>query len=56
MKKVYYAGIDYHKNYSTVCILDADRSVVVEATVRSNTKENFATVFSRVGCAISVGF
>ena len=56
MKKVYYAGIDYHKNYSTVCILDADRSVVVEATVRPNTKENFAAVFSRVDGTVKTTF
>jgi len=56
MKKMYYAGIDYHKNYSTICILDADRSVVVEATVRPNTKDGFAKVFSRVDGPVKTTF
>jgi transposase len=56
MKKLYYAGIDYHKNYSTVCILDGERNIVTEATVRPNTSEGFATVFSRVDGPVRTTF
>ena len=45
---MYYAGIDYHKRYSTVCILDEESQVVVEATVRPNTLEGFGRLFDRL--------
>jgi transposase len=51
-----YAGIDYHKHYSTVCVLDANRKVVLETTVRPNEKQAFHSLFSRLDGPVKVTF
>jgi hypothetical protein len=56
MKTCYYAGIDYHKHYSTVCVLDTDRKVVFEATVRPNGKQEFHSLFSRLDGPVKATF
>lgn len=56
MKKLYYAGIDYHKNYSTVCVMDADKAVVLEATVKPNSPERFSAVFSELDAPVRCVF
>jgi len=56
MNPSYYAGIDYHKHYSTVCVLDADRNVVLESTVRPNGKQEFLALFSRLDGPVKVTF
>lgn len=56
MKKLYYAGIDYHKHYSTVCVMDADASVVLEATVKPNSPDSFAALFSRLDAPVKTVF
>lgn len=53
---MYYAGIDYHKRYSTVCILDQKGEVVAEATVRPNTQEGFGRLFDRLDGPVRVVF
>ena len=47
--KAYHVGIDYHKRYSTVCVLDDAGNVVVEGTVQPNSKEKFAAFFQGLG-------
>ena len=47
--KAYHVGIDYHKRYSTVCVLDDAGNVVVEGTVMPNTREKFAAFFQALG-------
>ena len=56
MKTCYNAGIDYHKHYSTVCVLDTDRKVVLETTVRPNGKQEFHALFSRLDGPVKVTF
>jgi transposase len=56
MNREYYAGIDYHKKYSTVCVLDRERKVVLEATVRPNVPEGFAALFGRLDGPVEVVF
>ena len=56
MKTCYYAGIDYHKHYSTVCVLDTERKVVLETTVRPNGKQEFHALFSRLDGPVKVTF
>ncbi len=46
--KIYYAGIDYHKHYSVVCILDQAGERIVEGTVKPNTAEQFEIFFSQL--------
>ena len=54
MKKVYYAGIDYHKRYSVVCIRNHQGDIVREATVRPNSLEQFTSLFAELDGPVKV--
>ena len=56
MKTCYHAGIDYHKHYSRVCVLDTESKVVLETTVRPNGKQEFHALFSRLDGPVKVTF
>ena len=50
--KLYYAGIDFHKHYSTVCVMDADATVVLEATVKPNSRDGFEALLGQLDAPV----
>lgn len=53
---MYYAGIDYHKSYSTVCILDQEGEIVRERTIRPNLPEHFSRLFNELDASLCAVF
>jgi transposase len=53
---MYYAGIDYHKRYSNVCILSEGGEIALEAMVKPNTQEGFAALFARLDGPVKAVF
>ena len=53
---MYYAGIDYHKRYSVVCALNEDGKIALEATVKPNTPDGFASLFDRLDGPVKTVF
>lgn len=45
---MYHVGIDYHKSYSTLCVLNDAGEKVLERTVRPNLPERFSAVFDEL--------
>ena len=54
LRSASYGG--HAKHYSTVCVLDADESIVLEATVRPNSPERFEAVFSELDAPVRCVF
>jgi transposase len=52
----YYAGIDYHKRYSVVEVIDTKGNRVVHARVNGNTPEAFGRLFGSLGGPCKVVF
>ena len=53
---MYYAGIDYHKHYSTVCILDEGGEIIRERTLRPNLPEHFRNLFGELDDSLEAVF
>jgi transposase len=56
MKKEYYVGIDYHKKYSTICILDQNGSIRKEATIRPNSPKQFQSCFETLDGSVRAAY
>lgn len=54
--KLYYAGIDYHKHYSAVCVVNADGSIVLETTIRPNSRDHFEATLTRLDAPVRVTY
>ena len=52
----YYAGIDYHKRYSVVHVVDADGERVLHARVNGNEPSAFAGLFGSLECPCKAVF
>lgn len=49
-----YVGIDYHKRYSTVCILNEAGDIVYEGRIDGNRQSQFRALFQKVGGPVRV--
>ena len=56
MNEEYYVGIDYHKKYSTICILDQSGSIRKEATIRPNSPKQFESCFEALDGSVRVAY